>query len=125
MQRFLNFMQASSRSVERSLIKSQNNINLVIFAINSNINNPNKCPQKLIIDEVRGSRGADSVVARRNSYAPPVVLRRGLSDQKTKKYDLSNQTRAFAIARLVLEWGNGGKWGTTPAGSNRRVSRPD
>ena len=96
MQRFLNFMQASSRSVERSLIKSQNNINLVIFAINSNINNPNKCPQKLIIDEVRGSRGADSVVARRNSYAPPVVLRRGLSDQKTKKYDLSNQTRAFA-----------------------------
>ena len=115
MQRFWNFMQASSTSVERSLIKSQNNINLVVFAINSNINNPNKCPQKLIIDEVRGSRGADSVVAyakryplgRRNSYAPPVVLfilewgRRGLSDQKTKKYDLSNQTRAFAIARLV------------------------
>ncbi len=111
MQRFLNFMQASSRSVERSLIKSQNNINLVIFAINSNINNPNKCPQKLIIDEVRGSRGADSVVARRNSYAPPVVLfilewgRRGLSDQKTKKYDLSNQTRAFAIARLSHQVG--------------------
>ena len=38
------------------------------------------------VHEVRGSRGADSVVARRNSYAPPVVLfilewgRRGLSD---------------------------------------------
>ena len=26
------------------------------------------------IDEVRGSRGADSVVARRNSYAPSVVI---------------------------------------------------
>ncbi len=42
------------------------------------------------IDEVRGSRGADSVVARRNSYAPSVVSsrsrlagRRGLSDKIT------------------------------------------
>ncbi len=42
------------------------------------------------IDEVRGS---------------PVVLRRGLSDHKTKKYDLSNQTRAFAIARLSHQVG--------------------